>query len=1163
MSKSPTEAAARADPGFAKAPPGETYTPPSAEALAKADKVSPATDPRASAWVSANAGAGKTHLLADRVTRLLLDGAAPARILCLTYTKAAAAEMSSRLFDRLGTWALLPDSELRAKLDGVGARGDERPTLRRARRLFAEALETPGGLKIQTIHAFCQNVLTRFPLEARVPARFKVLDERSAAELMHQSRMAVLQRAAEDAGLSADISLLATRAGDGRFAEMLDLAITGAGRLRCILSLHEDKAAFFSHLRRVLDAPPGESEHSVLSRFCGEMGQSRPMCERVARWLLGGKSSDTDLGQLLSKAIAWGFDADAFEHLQKLFVTGNGPRKQLYTKGLSKAEPELARFLDDWQQRFLGMDEVRKAAATASLTEALINVAVAVLDEYDRAKLARASLDYDDLIRSTLALLERDDAASWVLYKLDGGLDHILVDEAQDTSPEQWRIVAKLAEEFTAGSGTRDNEKVRTVFAVGDEKQSIFSFQGAAPEEFERNLALFKSRTAAAQLSFVEERPPVSRRSAGSILKFVDAVFARDEARDGLTFTDTPILHEPYRGAIGRVELWPTVKPPPKVDRDPYLPVDAPSASDAPVQLASRIAERVAGWLKDGRTLPGTDHVITAGDIMILVRRRNAFSEEMIRQLTQRGVAVAGADRMILLEQIAVADLVALGRFALLPEDDLNLASLLKSPMLGFDEDMLYLLAQPREGRLWDELSRRKDEHPLFAEAHTYLSGLLTIADYLPPFEFYARGLARGMRKKIIARLGPEAEDAIDEFLALALAHERVSPPSLESFLDWFARGASEVKRDMEHGGGAVRVMTVHGAKGLEANVVILPDTAQVPDHERRAGLLFTDDCVFFGVPKALETTAIQAAKTEVHAHEMREYRRLLYVALTRAREWLILCGYETRQGVQPQSWYPLLQAAAQELGTSVTAEDGETILAIGAAAGAAGATPVTPGIRTFLPEFLARAVEDKSSERFLRPSDAADDGPVISPIVDGGHRFRRGLLVHALLAALPDLPNAQRSEAGLHYLARRDITGDEATALLRETFGILDHADFAPLFAPGSRAEVSVTATLPELGPGTRISGQIDRLAVTDDAVLIADFKTNRPPPETIGDVSSLYLRQMALYRAALQKIYADKHVHCALVWTDGARLMPLPDALLDAELAQLRDVRPAESAA
>jgi ATP-dependent helicase/nuclease subunit A len=1113
-----------------------------------------ATDPGVSAWVSANAGAGKTHVLTDRVTRLLLDGAQPARILCLTYTKAAAAEMASRLFARLGEWALLPDDALRERLTQIGAGAPDADALRRARRLFAQALETPGGLKIQTIHSFCQMVLSRFPLEAGIAPRFTVLDERSAAELMRAARHAVLERAgAGEEPFKRSVAVLAARAHDGRFGEILDLAIGQADRLRKMTG--NDARRFFAHMRKQLDISVSDDEASVLAQFCGELGRERVDCERLARWLSEGGANDCNASAWMTEFLETGMTPDAFAHLRSIFYTkGNELRQNPVTKGLANKNPILAALFQGLGARVERVEQRRRAALTAELTEAVVTVALAVLQTYRQIKRERAVLDYDDLILSTIALLEKSDAALWVLYKLDGGIDHILVDEAQDTSPQQWSIVAKLAEEFFAGQGTRERAKPRTLFAVGDEKQSIFSFQGADPTAFGYHLKLFKAKAEQAGLAFADLRPTVSRRSAVSVLDFVDSVFARDEARDGLTSSGDTIQHDPHRKEIGRVEVWPAVKSEKTVERDLWKPVDEPLPQSAQMILAAKLAKRIRGWLDTGTTLPESGAPIRPGDIMILVRRRNEFAREMIRKLMEQGVPVAGADRMVLMDQIAIADLVALGRFALLPEDDLTLAALLRSPLIDLSEDDLLELAAQREGRLWAALRARKAERPEFARAHAFLADIRGQADFVAPFEFYARVLSRGLRQNLVARLGTEAADAIDEFLSLALAYESAHPPSLEGFLDWFERGASEVKRDMEQGAGAVRVMTVHGAKGLEANIVILPDTAQIAEQERRAGLLYTEDCVFFGVKKELDTPAVLAAKAEAARREMREYRRLLYVATTRAREWLILTGYEMRNGTRPESWYELIRAARMPSWRE-EAIDGETVLALGAPLPGKGARAAEAETRrTKLPEFLSRAAPAEPEARIVRPSDAVEayQPAPISPVEDDGARFKRGLLIHALLAHLPEVDEAERESRAFAYLKREGVEQNEARAIAVESFAVLNHPEFAPLFTPSSRAEVGVTALLPEAGD-LRVSGQIDRLAVTADAVLIADFKTNRPPPKTVEETPAIYLAQMALYRAVLARIYPGKRVECALIWTVGPRLMKLPAALLDAEMAKI----------
>jgi ATP-dependent helicase/nuclease subunit A len=1139
--------------------------------MSAADRTEPARNPRGSAWVSANAGSGKTHVLADRVTRLLFDGAKPERILCLTYTKAAAAEMSGRLFERLGKWALTDDDTLRAELVKVGIETADGAALRRARRLFAEALETPGGLKIQTIHSFCQNVLARFPVEAGVPPRFRILDDRTASELMRDARLAVLTKAADgDEELTHAVSILATRTADARLAEILDQVTGKAGRIEEILARHGgDRARFFSALRISLGVAPGLDADGVVRAFCEELGAERALCKQLAHWLKTGKTTDQRAGDKFTAFLAAG-DSSGYAALQSVFLTDEGtPRAKLPTKDMRDKHPDLAAAFDALSARVIAAQERRKAAAIATLTEALLTVALAVLEQYTARKKARASLDYDDLTRFTLRLLERPGKAEWVLYKLDGGIDHILVDEAQDTSPAQWRIVAALVEEFYAGLGRHDGDRIRTLFAVGDEKQSIFGFQGAVPEEFGRHAALFRKHFQAAGLVFADVRLPVSRRSTKAVLGFVDAVFAKETARDGLSFSGEQVLHEPYRAEIGRVEVWPALKAPDVPERDGLLPVDAPSPRGSHVLLAEKIAQRIALWLKDGTTLPGSTRAIEPGDILILVRRRNAFTQEVIRQLLERKVAVAGADRMVLLDQIAIADLVALGRFTLLPEDDLTLAALLKSPLVNISETQLTALAHGRQGTLWSTLVRRRAE-PEFAGAHAFLAETLARADFVPPYEFYARILSGGARRKMLARFGPEADDAIGEFMSLAKHYEDGHPPSLEGFLDWVERGASEVKRDMEKGGGAVRIMTVHGAKGLEANIVIVPDTAQIPEHAKKAGVLYTDDFLYFGVSQGEETAAVSAARAAAHVGEMREYRRLLYVALTRARDWLILCAHEGKRPMPEGAWYKLIMGA----GAGGRTEDdgiGGTVIAFGNAPGTGGVrggpTKVTNGS---LPDFLTRVAEERATRpRVLRPSEALDlDEPALnSPIRDAkGRLFRRGLLVHALLASLPDVAPEARADAALRFLLQRGVSEEDAHAAAKEVMAVLQNPDFAPLFAAGSRAEVTITAELPELGEGARVSGQIDRLAVTDDEVLIADFKTNRPPPHRIEDTPDIYLAQMALYHAALQKLYPDKRVACVLVWTHETRAIRLPDSALDAALSRLgtREKRshPAENA-
>lgn len=1110
-----------------------------------------AANPRLSAWVSAHAGTGKTYTLANRVARLLLDDAAPQHILCLTYTKAAAAEMAGRLFKQLGEWSMFDDAALADSLEKIGAGRRDAEGLRKARRLFAQALETPGGLKIQTIHSFCQYILARFPIEAGVPPAFDVLDEQTAQELIAEARARVFARAGEGEEKLADAAgYLATHAGEGKLNYILASALSGERRKfeRFLDRLGRESGNIAAAVALAHGVAPGERYEDIEAAFCFEMRDAETEFAEIARWLAGGRSNDGKLARALATAI----ESGSYDDFRKVFFTTEGkPRADLATKGLIAGNGELFLRLQEAAIRFHDTEQRCRSARAAALAEAAVTLAETAHAEYGRAKRVRGVLDYDDLIIETLRLLEKREAAGWVLYKLDGGLDHILIDEAQDTSPEQWRIVRKLAEEFFAGQGARaEDGRTRTLFVVGDEKQSIFSFQGADPTQFEINREHFRHR---AGENLVSVGLTESRRSAQEILDFVDAVFANNDVRDGVSSTE--IRHETARGkAVGRVIFWPTIKPDEEPARDPWqAPVDIEPEWSPVVKLAAKVAENIRNWTDGSSYLPDHERPIAPGDIMVLMPRREPFASELIRQLKQRNVRVAGADRIHLLEQIAVMDLIALGRFVLLPEDDLNLAALLRSPLIGISEDELYALAVDREGTLWRALETRREETPALSSAHAFLTDARSRADFTPPFEFYAHVLGpREGRKRLLARLGAEANDAIDEFLSLALSHEQLNTPSLEGFLHWLEAGDVEIRRDMERGRNEVRVMTVHGAKGLEADIVILPDTTTIPmGAARHAALLYDGDAVFFPMAETDAPECVRTAKTKAHEEALREHRRLLYVALTRAKDELHICGFEGKRGVRTGSWYDLMRPIADARGI-VIGEDEDIIRAPRPMTTAEQITPASVPVE--LPDWARKpAKQEQARPQLIRPSEAAGTEEPVRFSPRGAERFDRGLFVHALLAHLPDLPHGERVHAARRYLSARGVDETAREKLIEETIAVLDQPDFAAAFAPGSRAEAAIVADLPELGPGARVSGRLDRLAVTDEAVLAIDFKTNRPAPSEVRAVAPLYLAQMALYRAALGKVFPGRRIDCALAWTEGPALMPLPSELLDQEVARM----------
>ncbi|WP_158596239.1 double-strand break repair helicase AddA [Oleomonas cavernae] len=1123
-----------------------------------------ASDPAASAWVSASAGTGKTHVLTNRVLRLLLAGALPERILCLTYTKAAAAEMANRIQERLAAWVVEPDERLRHAVHELTGEWPEVAGLHRARRLFARVLDAPGGLRIQTIHAFCQSLLGRFPVEVGLPPRFEALDDTAANELLMEATARVLSSDAPD--LVAGVERLSSLAGDTAFEKLVQDFVAGRTRLPEDLS----RASLGQHLDALaaaLGATPGriETRESVIAGFvAARRADMTPVEAAIAALKQGTTKSDPLAAGRLAAMRGPGDPLTTFEAYAQAFLTAQGePRKNPMTKRLAERfSREAMWMLDEADELIACLGQAAQAEVHAA-SAALLTVGTAILDDYARAKARRRAVDYDDMVLKARDLLTKGAAATWVLYKLDGGLDHLLIDEAQDTSPAQWQLVRALTDEFFADDTAW--ERWRTVFAVGDVKQSIYSFQGAAPAVFGAERERVKSAVTAARKRFYPVELDLSFRSAPMVLELVDAVFALEAARGGVV-VEGRLEHKAHRAqAAGTIELWPVEQGIAVEESEGWEPVEtAIRGQSAEAALAERIADQICTWLERGEMLPARGRALKAGDIMILVRRRTGFVDALTRACKALGVPVAGSDRMTIAAQLGVMDLMAMGRFALLPDDDLTLAAVLKGPFIGLDEEALFDLAhgRPQGQSLWRTLDLRAAERADFAAAQASLAAVLARADFVTPFTFFARLLDEEQgRRRLIGRLGSEAIEPVEEFLSLALRHEADHPPSLQGFLHGVETGDVQLKRDLDRGRDEVRILTVHAAKGLEAPVVILPDTTALPgvreDLLRTAGGL-----PVWAIAGSKAAPAVASLRAAAQEAALEEYRRLLYVALTRAEDRLIVCGWRSGRSKDQDwvegSWYDLVAAAFPADAVTVEVAPGfEIRRKSGTQQGTAGERhrSVAQTVTALpLPAWATRPapVERRPSDP-LSPSRAADaDLGVASPIAGlGAARFLRGRLVHRLLELLPDLPAGRRPAAASRFLAARGegLSPQALESLAAETLAVIDHKDFAPVFGPASRPEVPIAAVISE----ETVLGQIDRLVVLPDRVLIVDFKTDRPSPADWRAVATGYLRQLALYRTVVQRLYPDRPVEAALLWTETPRLMPIPGDRLDACLADL----------
>ncbi|MBX5129728.1 double-strand break repair helicase AddA [Rhizobium lentis] len=1155
-----------------------------------------ASDPERSAWVSANAGSGKTHVLTQRVIRLLLAGARPSAILCLTYTKAAASEMSNRVFERLADWVVLDDADLSRRIMQIEGAAPDALKLAEARRLFAKALETPGGLKIQTIHAFCEALLHQFPLEANVAGHFSVLDDRAAAALLSDARRALLTATAPEEGsaLAEAFAYVLDLGDESGLENLLADIVANRNAIRRFTAAAERRGGVEAVLRERLGLTAGDTESRIAAQYWPLPELSGGMLElylSLADQRGGAKAQEVAYGLRLASRER--DEARRAEMLEKIFLTAKGEPKsdsQFLVKAMLAEAPQLTSAIAVARAHIVASRDRLKLMRMCGATQAALVLAGRLNHDYEELKKQRSQLDFEDLITRTADLLTKSGVGPWIHYKLDRGIDHILVDEAQDTSPIQWSVIQSLAGDFFSGESARSI--VRTLFAVGDEKQSIYSFQGARPERFSEESDRTRRRVSESGQSFSSVRLPLSFRSTADVLEAVDQIFRTSDNARGLSALGEPVVHRSSRiGHPGAVDLWEMIAPEAVVKEEDWTaPFDATPESAPAAILARRIAHAV-GTLVGRETIvdKGKERLIEAGDILVLVRKRDAFVNALTRALKRRGdIPVAGADRLTLTSHIAVQDLLALGRFLLLPEDDLSLAAVLKSPLFDFSEDDVFAIAGLRGDNesVWNHLKRfAADGTERFRAAVERLELFLRQSRRLSVHDFYARVLgSHGGRRQFLARLGTEVSDILDEFLTFTLDHESSGLPGLQSFISTLELEAPEVKREQDKGRNEVRIMTVHASKGLEAPIVFLVDggsKAFTHTHLPKLRLIETDPDeppLPAWVPVSDLTNSLtqnDAARIQMLAEE--EYRRLLYVAMTRAADRLIVCGY---RGVRANAdiWHMMISTALGEGHPHVEA------------ATFSGPDGEWPGIRwrvprversferidrdeardshEALPEGLLRPLPPQAElPRPLSPSGAGtivdeDEGSlfVASPLFGGKERsdrsLEKGRLIHRMLQALPEIPPAGRADAAHRYAERaaRFWPEGERRRLVDSVLKLLDEGGLQPVLGVEAQPEVSIMGTLTLDDRRYAVSGRIDRLAVLADRVVILDYKTNRVPPVTEEAVPFAHKAQLAIYREILAPLYPGKRIDCMLVYTENASLYTLSETALGLALAGLK---------
>lgn len=1040
-----------------------------------------AADPKVSAWVAASAGTGKTKVLTDRILNLLLQGFAPERILCLTFTKAAAAEMANRLTQRLACWATLSASELTQELEGLMGAGSFTPSLSaQARHLFTLVLDAPGGMQIQTIHGFCQSILSRFPLEAGISPHFRVLDDMQTEEMVQEALHAAFMHPTPM--MEAALAILNSSMGDQQFSSILNEFFQHRARIVTLLEHHKTLWDYVGDLLRFLDVDPFVEEPEAIL--------------------------DAHLAGRLKKQFAP--TEDDFEAYVSVYLT----QKKEIRKKLSEDQKPQA-------ERILKFVKSVSALEVAQRTVAVLVLFQGVLEAYQDRKMRRCVLDYDDLIIQTQKLLSQPGVASWVMYKLDGGIDHLLVDEAQDTNAAQWEIIQSLTAEFFAS-----DKPYRTFFAVGDAKQSIYSFQGANPQEFLRLKNHFAALSQKVGQGWREVQLDLSYRSTTAILEIVDEVFANAQHRRGVSFDESAIVHQAFReNHPGLVELWPLIEPNEVKEEEGTkgewrLPLNRVERFSLEARLAHYLAEEVEKWITSKRVLPSTHRPIQPRDILILVRKRTALGQEIVRALKKRHIPVAGADRLVLTDHIAVMDLLALGQFVLLPEDDLTLACVLRSPLIGMSEDDLFTLAHERPGTLWASLSLKAKENSVFERAYVWLKSCLGRADITPVYEFYSWVLTQGEGwKRFLSRFGPEVEDALEEFLTQSLDYDQSRTTSLQGFVHFLNHQSQEIKRDASatvH--NQIRLMTIHGSKGLQAPIVILPDAAE-SGREKRDALLWTDNLVMLRPTQSQDTEATQYFKTKSAEAEAEEKRRLLYVALTRAQDCLYVGGWRSGKDLASDCWYRIIQDALKLKSGTYRFSQGDHEQNLNFT----GEQPSQDSLPLPVWVYTQPMQADRDSNN-VRDQKAYSRAAV-----------ERGVLIHRLFEYLPQLPEGRRYEAACQIIQKEGLVLSEWEPDIQATLHILEDAAFKEIFGPSALAEVPVSGLI----EGKPFQGRIDRLLVIPDTVIIVDYKTDRHP--SVNEIPAAYRKQLESYATALRSLYPHHKIRKILLWTAGPKVQEI----------------------
>lgn len=842
-----------------------------------------AADPTRNVWVQANAGTGKTKVLVQRLLRILFRDSriGHSSILCLTYTNAGAGEMRNRITAALRDWAMADDNDLRELLFGVSENNPPTDTdIEKARKVFFTYIDNPDILKIKTIHGFCQEILHRFPTEAGVSPSWSLVYDASQRVLLDEAFDRLFKTKDLNMQTKNAFEHIVKRVSEYRLDDLLEKI---GGLYKGFLNIDN----IVNYRKYFVDS----IEKKLKYKHINERDFSAQKLKNIVTMAKTQTKSQKTMENIVNITEQYIENKVDFEEYKKLYLTDSGvPRKKILDLD----------FLSDELNRVLDIVSNKTKEGIISDTMAMFDLTAAFADIYQNIKQSYNVLDFDDLIWYTHRLFSNPETMGWVLSQMDLSLSHILIDEAQDTGTMQWQILQMLAGDFFADGDA--SGLPRSIFVVGDTKQSIYGFQGAAPDAFATSRQAIASQIKNNAREFTETPLTQSFRSVQPILDVVDCFFDNPNVAKSTGFKNNQ--HKCFRKKDkGCVEIHKLFEKDQEVNSTPmtmkrYLCV---------------VADKIQALLKTGRFLPS--------DIMVLLRKRPPMAMPLINELKKRGIPVAGSDRIVLPRFPVIRDLMNLVRFCIDNIDDYSLACVLKSPMFALTDSQVFEMCNIRNTKNAELRTQGNNDTKITLfqiiettrpDIYNVLHEFLTLAKTAGVYEFFSYVLNNyNIREKMVAALGNQILEPLEEFLTLCLAYERTQPGTLKQFLKWFIAGASEVKRDMESGGG-VRVVSVHSSKGLQSRVVFLIDTTTTPKPERLINLdskAQTNLSPWIWTPGAVKEYCpeYEAVLNEQSMSATQEDYRLLYVAMTRAQDELYIYGFANNGKPNELSWHTML----------------------------------------------------------------------------------------------------------------------------------------------------------------------------------------------------------------------------------------------------------------